>query len=409
MQKLLRETFAALAVPHFRVLWTGTLFALLGFFMSTVVQSVVAFELTGENTSVGLVVFAQGLMMFTLGPLGGAYADRLPKRRVIAICQLTTMAVFFSIAWAIDQERVHMAWLVIGSAIMGSAFAFLGPARQSLAVELVGPDLRGNAIALSQVANSACRVLGPALGGAFLAWFSNGATLAYIAMGVAYLGSVLTLLLLPKSKVHAEAREKHVLQDLLEGWRYVRRTSSLARLLLLFTLVTILGFPHNTILPGFAENELGTSAEASSVLFGVTAFGALLASLMVARLADSPQAPALLVRLAAGFGVSLVVTAWSPNFVTMTLLMVAVGFLAGAFQTLGGSVIVKQTEPRYVGRVMSLTMLSFAGFGLMGLPVGYFADLAGERATFVALGVVVVAAAFGLRSAGNAASPPAAH
>ena len=39
--------------------------------------------------------------MFTLGPLGGAYADRLPKRRVIAICQLTTMMVFFTISWAI--------------------------------------------------------------------------------------------------------------------------------------------------------------------------------------------------------------------------------------------------------------------------------------------------------------------
>ncbi|MFP6623050.1 MAG: MFS transporter, partial [Myxococcota bacterium] len=69
------------------------MFAFLAFFMSTVVQSVVAFRLTGSNSAVGFVVFAQGIAMFLLGPLGGAMADRLPKRRVIASCQLLTTGV----------------------------------------------------------------------------------------------------------------------------------------------------------------------------------------------------------------------------------------------------------------------------------------------------------------------------
>ena len=165
--------FAALRVPSFRILWIGTVLAFVGFFMSMTVQSVVAFDLTGANRAVGLVIFGQGLMMFTLGPLGGALADRLPKRRVIAIAQLATTSVYFAISWAIATGRIRLAWLVVGSMVMGASFAFLGPARQSLSVELVGPELRGNAIALTQVANSACRVLGPALGGALLAWFDR--------------------------------------------------------------------------------------------------------------------------------------------------------------------------------------------------------------------------------------------
>ncbi len=390
--------FAALRVPSFRTLWIGTVLAFVGFFMSMTVQSVVAFDLTGANRAVGLVIFGQGLMMFTLGPLGGALADRLPKRRVIAIAQLATTSVYFAISWAIATGRIRLAWLVVGSMVMGASFAFLGPARQSLSVELVGPELRGNAIALTQVANSACRVLGPALGGALLAWFTNGPWIAYATMGVFYFASVLSIGLLPKSQVPPRARDAHVFADMLDGLRYVRQHDQLGRLMLLFTLVIIVGFPHVTILPGFVENQLGRSSHDSSLLFGVSAFGSTVASLMVAAMADSPRAPALLSRLALGFGVSLIVVAVAPGFVAVALLMLVVGLFNGGFQTLAGAVIVRQTEPRYVGRVMSLTMLSFAGFGLMGLPIGVLADAFGERVTFAVLGAVVLAIVASLRS-----------
>jgi MFS family permease len=381
--------FAALGVPSFRILWIGTVFAFVGFFMSMTVQSVVAFDLTGANRAVGLVIFGQGLMMFTLGPLGGAFADRLPKRRVIAIAQLATTTVFFTISWAIATGRIRLALLVAGSMVMGASFAFLGPARQSLAVELVGPELRGNAIALTQVANSACRVLGPAIGGALLAWSTRGAWVAYLVMGVSYLTSVISVGFLPKSNVPQRARDTHVFADVFDGLRYVRGHERLGTLMLLYTLVVIVGFPHVTILPGFVEHQLGRSSHDSSILFGVSAFGSTLASLAVAARADSPRAPRLLVQLALAFGVSLIVVSLAPGFVSMALLMLVVGLFSGGFQTLGGAVMVRQTEPRYVGRVMSLSMLSFAGFGLMGLPIGFLADALGERVALAALGIVV--------------------
>jgi MFS family permease len=390
-------TFAALQVRPFRILWTGTVFAFVAFFMSTTVQSVVAFDLTGRNGAVGLVIFGQGLMMFTLGPLGGALADRLPKRRVIAIAQLATTSTFFVISWAIATGRLRLALLVAGSMVMGATFAFLGPARQSLAVELVGPDLRGNAVALTQVANSACRVLGPAVGGALLGWRAHGRWVAYLAMGLLYLSSVLTVALLPKSTVREGARAKRVFDDMIDGLRYVRGHDRLAVLMLLYTLVVIVGFPHVTILPGFVENALGRPTEASSVLFGLSALGSTVASLVVAGMADTRRASWWLSRLGLAFGVSLLVVAVAPGFAAAAILMVVVGAASGGFQTLGGAVMVRETESRYVGRVMSLTMLSFAGFGLMGLPIGLLADAAGERVTLGVLGVVVCAVVAWLR------------
>jgi len=393
----LRQTFAALSVRPFRILWIGTIFAFVAFFMSMVTQSVVAFDLTGQNRAVGFVVFSQGIMMFTLAPLGGALADRWPKRRVIAVCQLLTMSVFFWIAWGIASERIQIGWLMMGSAVMGTSFAFMGPARQSLAVELVGKARRGNAVALTQVANSGCRVLGPAVAGAFLAWSTDGVWAAYIVMGVLYLISALSLGLLPRSVVSSDASRARLLDDILAGLRYVRDHPQLRPLMLLFTLVIMLGFPYITLLPGFVQNQLGLPTESSSVQFGVTAFGALTASVVVARYADSPRSPALFSLMALGFALSLLAVAAAPSFFGLTVIVFVAGVFSGGFQTLAGAVIIRSTEPRYVGRVMSLTMLSFAGFGLMGLPIGYLADALGERTALAVMGLAVGSVVLWLR------------
>jgi MFS family permease len=70
--------------------------------------------------------------------------------------------------------------------------------------------------------------------------------------------------------------------------------------------------------------------------------------------------------------------------------MLAVGAANGGFQALNGAVIVRETETRYIGRVLSLTLMAFAGFGLMALPLGALADAVGERGTLAAMGVCVL-------------------
>src|SRR5262249_28967019 len=88
------RTFASLSVPSFRVLWAGTWASYVPFFMAFAVNSVVAFELAGVNRAVGTVSFAQGLAMVFLAPLGGAAADRWPKRRLLALSQSVSALVF---------------------------------------------------------------------------------------------------------------------------------------------------------------------------------------------------------------------------------------------------------------------------------------------------------------------------
>jgi MFS family permease len=384
------ETFAAFSFAPFRVLWLGTLTSFLAFFMSTVVNSVVAFQLTGSNRAVGTVIFGQGLSMFVLGPIAGALVDRWPRRRVIAVGQAAAGIAFTSLGVLVAVHAIALAHLAIGAFVVGVCFAFIGPARQALVGEIVPRERRGNATALMLIANNASRIGGPAVGGAFLAWQGAGPRIAYFVMGVLYAISAATLRWLPPSRGRADLATR-VLADVADGLRYVRRQPQLFLLLVQFVAVFMIGFPYVALMPGLVVNQLGHPAEAISVLAGTAAAGGLLTSVLVARVADAPRARGVTSALGLGFALSLVAIALAPSFALAAVASFAIGAASGGYQTLGTAVMLAGTEPVYIGRVMSLTMLAFAGFGLMGLPIGWLADAIGERGTLAVMGVAASA------------------
>lgn len=385
-------SFGAFRIPNFRILFAGTLCSFTAFFMSTIVQSVVAFELTGLNGAVGNAVFGQGLGMVIFGPLGGAYADRLPKRRVIAIGQTVSGTALASLGFLYASGEIALPHLVFNSFVMGAAFGFIGPARQALVIDLVPGALRGNAMALTNVSNTTSRVLGPAVAGLLLGLEAFGAAAAYWTMAALYVGSAFLLLSLPRSIVRENAGETHVLADLAEGLRYAWRHRQLRHLLIFFVSVMLIGFPHVTLIVGWLKHQLGRPEEDLAQMALCSAIGALSASLLVARHADSASATRIYSWMAIGFGLTLILFSSAPTFATGIAAIMLVGATSGGFHALNGAVIARQTETPYMGRVMSLTLMAFAGFSLTAWPLGMLADVYGERTVLFMMG----AAVFGL-------------
>ncbi|MFI5315441.1 MAG: MFS transporter [Myxococcota bacterium] len=399
-------TFAALGVPAFRVLWAGTWASYIPFFMANVVNGVVAFHLAHVNRAVGTVVFAQGIAMAVLAPIGGAGADRWPKRRVLAASQSAAAAVFGAFAVLLSLGLLTIAALAAGSFVLGVSISFLGPARQAFAAELVGSDLRGNAVALNQVPLTGSQVLGPAIAGFMLA-SPFGATGAYTLMSALYATSALSLIALPKSLARPNAAETHVLADLLTGLRYVGAHPRLRLLVGFFVCVIMMGFSYVTVLPGLVVHALGRGGDAVPRLFFTSALGGLTITLITARLADSRRALPMFVTMPFVLATGLLGLFAAPSFELAIGAMFVVGIGFGGFQTLNAAVIVQTTEPAYFGRVFSLSMLAFAGVSLMSLPVGILADTIGERATLATLSALVscIAIAAGSRLLRTSHSP----
>jgi len=383
-----QAVFSALEERDFRLLWVGAASGFLGFFMSVVVQAVVAFQLTGENIAVGWVVFGRGLAMALLGPIGGAMTDRISKRAILLTSQAVTSVVFAVMAVLMGTGEMTVTYLVLGGFLVGTSFAFVGPARQAYAVELVPEAKRGNAVAINQVALNATRVVGPAVAGWLLA-HRFGATGAFVLMAGLYAFAIVCHAMLPRYQHTGPVSERGVLADIAEGLRYVNSRPHLRSLVLYYVLVIMLGFPYVTVLPGLVEHVLHRDAQAVSVLFTTSAAGGLVAALAVTPLADSRRAIAVHLSAGAGFALSLLGLAHVETMFEANVAVIAIGVSTGVVSTLNGAVLLRATERRYFGRVMSLAMMAFAGFGLVGLPIGLLADVYGERWCLRLMGVAV--------------------
>jgi MFS family permease len=388
------STFNALRVPAYRVLWIGTVFSFIAFMMSTTAQSVVAFDITGNNRAVGTVMFGQGIAMLVLTPFGGAIADRVSKRFLLLVCQSSIGFTMLALGILIATDQITVFFLAGGAFITGTMFAFLGPTRTAYIGEIVPDERLGNALALTQVGMNATRVFGPFVAGGLLAWDMVGSAGTYFIIATLFVVVVVTLAQLPPSR--GKQRHSSMLDDVRLGFRHVRHNPRLLQIVLGFILVTVVGFPYMVILPGFTQDALGTGKAGFGIMVGVSAIGGLAASLVVASYADSSKAVAMQLGASVLLGVALILTGVAPTFAVALLTMVLVGAGGSAFQTLNNSIALKEAHPEYYGRVMSLMMMAWSFNGLIGLPIGILADVSGERSVLVGMGVAVCVVTAGL-------------
>ena len=108
-----QDTFQSLRNPRYRTLWMGTTVAFLAFMMSSIVQSIVAFDLTGKNGAVGMVALGQGLATIVISPFGGVIADRVSKRKLVLIGQTIIGLNFLVVGILVVTDTITIEWLFL--------------------------------------------------------------------------------------------------------------------------------------------------------------------------------------------------------------------------------------------------------------------------------------------------------
>ena len=379
--------FDALQNPTYRWLWWGGIFVFLASQAQQVARGWLAYELTGNNKGLGGVIFGFGVSSLIAVPASGVVADRFSKRKILVFAQSAMAVAALGIAIAVATDTVQYWMLIVASVVQGSGMSFLGPARLAMTADLVDRKLLTNAIFLSNASIQATRVIGPVVAGVLIAIEPVGiAGVYFIGTALAAL-SVATVARLPKTRPRARSG-RSAFGDLADGVRYVRRNPQISRLLVIGVLVVMIGFPHVTLLPGLVEDDFELDAWAFGALTASAAVGAVSASLFLANV-ENRRLGAFQFRAGAIFAVSLAVFAAIPAYWPAAAVMVIVGGASSAFQAMNNSQVLSIADVEYHGRVQSLLMLAFTGFGLAALPVGFLADAYGIREVMVVLGALV--------------------
>jgi MFS family permease len=386
------DTYASLRVPTYRILFTIGAFGFVATQSQAIARGWLANELSGSNAGLGGVFMAFGVPMLVATPLGGVAADRYAKRTILILTNLLLTISALWIAVAVSFDFVEYWMLLATSAMQAAAFSFLVPARMALTGEVVGRELITNAIVLGQMSINSARIIGPAIAGVFIgiAWIGTA--------GVYYFSALLraTALLgcrsLPPGLPRTGGLRTTARSEFTDSLRYVWANRHVANLVIVSFVAVMVGFPFVAFLPRFATEILDVGSAGYGFLAAASAVGAVVVSMYIASRGTGRAAWHIQAISGVAFGAMLVVLAAAPTFIAAVGAIVAVGAASAGFQAMNNSLVLALSELEFHGRVQSLMMLSFSGFGMAALPLGALADRIGLRQTLAIMGVTVVAA-----------------
>ena len=204
----------------FRYLFLGQTASAIGDRVVVVALALFITQRTGSPTDLGLVLGAQTLPLVTLLLLGGVWADRLPRHRIMVATDLTRAALHTVVAILIFAGTIQIWQLIVIEALFGAAQAFFQPAYSGLLPQTVPEELIQDARALTESTANLAFLIGPALATALVLGIGAGEAFAFDA-ATFVLSAVLLTRVRPRPRCEAPDPES-VVQELRAGWREVR-------------------------------------------------------------------------------------------------------------------------------------------------------------------------------------------
>jgi predicted MFS family arabinose efflux permease len=314
--------------------------------------------------------------MFVLGPTAGAVNDRLSRRTVMIIADLTRAVIVLGMIAVTAREQLWLLYMLLAAEVASAAF--FEPARNAVIANIVPRSEIVCANALSSATWSFNLAVGAGIGG--LVVHALGRNAAFTINSLSFLASAAFLLRMRFQEPHVEEHRHLKWTDILglgpviEGIQYVRGNARLTTMLFVKCGLGLMG-ANLVLLPVIGEREFpaaGAGVLGMSTLFMARGVGAILGSLVGGRWAGTNE-PRLRRGVLVGFvlgGVCYLLFSRAPS------LAWAAACIAGAHT--GGSMVWVfsttllhlNTEDRFRGRIFA------ADFGLLTLAISLSAPAA---------------------------------
>ena len=378
LPRLWRET-------DFRWLFLSQTISTTGDRLVLVALALLVTERTGSTADLGIVIAAQTTALVTFLLLGGVWADRLPRHRIMVSTDLIRAALHGLLALLIFANALELWHLVAIEVCFGAAEAFFRPAYSGLVPQTVPEDLIQDANAANGLTQTLAEFAGPALATVIVLTLGTGAAFT-IDAATFLLSAGLLALVHPRPRGERPPRASLAV-ELRDGWREVRSRAWVWVTIAVFACHLVLGFaPYVVLGPMVAAARYGDPAlwgwVAASVGLG-TAAGALIA------LRWRPRLPLLTGILATvPFGLVLLAFALGAPLALVVPCAVVAGIGLALFAVWWETALAQRIPPEALSRVASYDWMgSFALLPPGLVLIGVIAEGVGATTVMAVAGV----------------------
>jgi MFS family permease len=386
------STFNALHSRNYRLYFYGQFVSLIGTWMQRTAVSWIVYTLTHSSFMLGLTFFAGQFPSFVLGLFGGVVSDRYDRFRVLLTTQFASLLQASILAILILIGHYTVWELLALSVVLGCINAFDVPSRQSLVYDMVEDksDIP-NALALNSSMVNLARLIGPAIAGLVLEKLGPG--VCFLLNAGSFIAVIISLLRMRLKPYVPRVHDRKVwTEDMREGFTYLKRTPSIAKVILMLAVMSLLVIPYATMMPVYAKVIFKGNASTFGYIDSFIGLGALTGALFLASLPPTANRKRILWMNTILFGLGLILfshTTWFPLAMVFAMLS---GFGMMAQTTVTNTIIQTTVAPAMRGRVISYFAMAYFGLQPLGsLLVGAVSQYIGAPATLLAEGLAALA------------------
>ena len=246
------------------------------------------------------------------------------------------------------------------------------PAGASILIEIVGKDLLMSANLYSQILSSVGTMLGPAIGGVLLG--VSGVESVYVVVGALYVIAFAITILIQNNTISNPSGPKSALQEIGEGFRFVRGDAVFRYLFLLNILALFAGFVM-PLIPVYARDVLEVGETGFGVLMSGFGVGALIGSLALAFAGNVKKKSLVMVVATIMFAVGMVIFVFSRSSPLSIGTMVLMGAAGPVYVATIMTVVQVRAPDHMRSRIVAMFSITMQLFPLGWMAGGIIAEV----------------------------------
>ena len=388
--------FSALKNGNYRKFYIATLVSTFGTFTQRVAQDWLTLDLTSSAKSLGLIVAAQFLPGIVFAIYGGVLADRYDQKRILFWLNFAGFVIATSTGILVATGQITFEILLFSAFLLGIFTGLDGPVRQSYYVLLVGDKDLPNALSWNQINLNIGRLVGPITAGLLIEHF--GTSPGFIINGGTYLIAIIFLTTINVA-LYFPAHELQELEEkatLFDSLRYLRDNRTVLIPVAVVCAIAMVGQDMQMTSTLMARTVFDVSPTSFGLIVSILALGAITGSLAVARTRTEIDI-AFLGRKAFYMGLTWLLVASAPNYLTYAITLFFAGYFAMGINISGNMSIRKFADPRHYGRIWGIYISLWVGALAIGGPLlGWLSETFSVRSSIYFGAVVTLIISIGL-------------
>jgi predicted MFS family arabinose efflux permease len=366
-------------VREFRFLYGAQTLSLVGDQLAAIAVAVLVFDRTGSGLLTAVAYASGWLPAIVGGPLLAPYADRLPRRAVMIVCDMARAGLVAVLAWPGTPLFVAIGLMYVVS-LVGAPFT---AARSALLVDVLTGEAYITGNGLGNITFRLAQIGGFATGGITVTLLNPHRVLLIDAVTFAASAVLVWAGVRPRPAAATTVR-RSVFADSRAGLRYVFADPWLRGCLLLVWVASAFAYGPEAIMYPYAR-DLDRTASIAGLMLTAPCLGYVLGAWVLTRVLTPPVRDALLAPAAVLSTVVLIPALLNPPLPALLALLAVLG-TGASFAAPLNAVFARRVDPAFRGRAMGVAISGLLAVqGLAFLVAGQLADLGLRPSTITGL------------------------